>query len=259
MPTQIAAAAKAYRAAICVGMEYRYMPAIQRLRQQIAAGAIGTLRMVAIREHRHPFLTKVGDWNRFSRRTGGTLVEKCCHFFDLMRLIVGDEPSHVTASGAMDVNHLDERYGGEQPDIIDNAFVIVDFRRGARAILDLCMFAEGARWEQEYVVTGDRARVDCLIPSRRAYATGAQAELQISDRAGVPERIAVSVDTDILRAGAHSGATYYQHLAFRLCILESAQPEVAVEDGLKAVAIGLAAELSAKERRVVPIDGISFH
>ena len=45
--------------------------------------------------------------------TGGTMVEKCCHFFDLMRLIIGAEPVRVFCSGAMDVNHLGERYGGE--------------------------------------------------------------------------------------------------------------------------------------------------
>jgi hypothetical protein len=41
------------------------------------------------------------------------------------------------------VNHLDERYDGERPDILDNAYVVVDFASGARALLDLCMFAEG--------------------------------------------------------------------------------------------------------------------
>ena len=86
--------------------------------------------MVAIREHRFPFLRKVGDWNRFSRNTGGTLVEKCCHFFDLMAHILDDEPMRVLASGDQDVNHLDERYDGETPDILDNAFVVVDFAGG---------------------------------------------------------------------------------------------------------------------------------
>ena len=36
-------------------------------------GAVGDIRMVAIREHRNPFLHKVGNWNRFRRNTGGTL------------------------------------------------------------------------------------------------------------------------------------------------------------------------------------------
>jgi hypothetical protein len=29
-----------------------------------------------------PTPNKVGNWNRYSARTGGTLVEKCCHVFD---------------------------------------------------------------------------------------------------------------------------------------------------------------------------------
>lgn len=53
------------------------------------------------------------NWNRFNRNSGGTLVEKCCHFFDLMNLILRAKPLRVLASGAQDVNHLDERYNGE--------------------------------------------------------------------------------------------------------------------------------------------------
>lgn len=56
--------------------------------------------MLAIREHRFPFLAKVGDWNRFNRNTGGKLVEKCCHFIDLMNVIVRQHPIRVYSSGA---------------------------------------------------------------------------------------------------------------------------------------------------------------
>lgn len=45
------------------------------------------------------------------------------------------------------------------PDIIDNAFVIVEFDNGARGMLDLCMFAEGSRNEQEISVVGDIGKV----------------------------------------------------------------------------------------------------
>ncbi|MCB2144757.1 MAG: Gfo/Idh/MocA family oxidoreductase, partial [Rhodobacteraceae bacterium] len=137
-------AASARRAApLWIAMEYRYMPPVQRLMAEVRAGTAGPPVMMSIREHRFPFLEKVGDWNRFSARTGGTLVEKCCHFWDLMRLVLQSDPIRVHASGAMDVNHRDERYDGRMPDIIDNAFVTVDFASGARGMLDLAMFAEG--------------------------------------------------------------------------------------------------------------------
>lgn len=55
----------------------------------------------------------MNNWNRFNVNTGGTLVEKCCHFFDLMRLFAGANPVCVMASGGMDVNHKDEIYDGK--------------------------------------------------------------------------------------------------------------------------------------------------
>jgi predicted dehydrogenase len=96
-----------------VGLEYRYIPAVAKLIEQVKIGSIGHVRMVSIREHRFPFLVKVNNWNRFNRNSGGTLVEKCCHFFDLMTLIADSRPVRAMASGAQDINHLDEIYDGE--------------------------------------------------------------------------------------------------------------------------------------------------
>jgi myo-inositol 2-dehydrogenase / D-chiro-inositol 1-dehydrogenase len=249
-------------APVWVAMEYRYMPPVQELMKEIGKGRIGDLRMLAIREHRFPFLEKVGDWNRFSRRTGGTLVEKCCHFFDLMRLIMrngddSDEPIRVFASGAMDVNHRDESYGGETPDILDNAFVIVDFRSGRRAALDLCMFAEGAYWQETIAATGDKGRAEIFIPGpARFWPGGAErhSEIEISPRKPKgPKRRAIAVDEAILKAGDHHGSTFYQHQGFQRAVARGATVEVTLEDGLKAVMVGLAAERSAKTGKAVAL------
>ncbi len=103
-------AVAAYPAPLWVAMEYRYMPVIAafiaEVRKMQATG--DPIKMLSVREHRYPFLEKVGNWNRFTANSGGTLVEKCCHFFDLMRLVLGSEPVRLFASGAQDVNHLDE-------------------------------------------------------------------------------------------------------------------------------------------------------
>ena len=256
----LAAAAKAHKAPVWTAMEYRYMPPLQELMQEIRGGTIGRLKMLSIREHRFPFLPKVDDWNRFNARTGGTLVEKCCHFFDLMRLITTSEAVRVFASGAADVNHRDERYGGRVPDIIDNAFVIVEFANGVRASLDLCMFAEGAYFQEEITATGDVARVQAYIPVAGSHwpdqGRERHAEIEISPRATLkPVRRAVAVDAAILKAGNHHGSTYYEHLGFRRAVLEGGRVEVTVEDGLKAVAIGIAGERSMAEGRAVTLDG----
>ena len=59
--------------------------------------------MLSITEHRFPFLQKVNNWNRFTANSGGTFVEKCCHFFDLMRLILKSDPVRVMASAGQEV------------------------------------------------------------------------------------------------------------------------------------------------------------
>jgi predicted dehydrogenase len=259
----LAAAAATHKAPIWVAMEYRYMPPVAELIDEVRKGTTGMLRMLSIREHRFPFLPKVGDWNRFNARTGGTMVEKCCHFFDLMRLVVGDEATRVYCSGAADVNHRDERYEGRAPDIIDNAFTIIEFRNGVRAALDLCMFAEGAYFQEEIAATGDKARVEAFVPGVTRFwqdgRTERAAEIEISPRSPQnPVRRRVHVDEAILKAGDHHGSTYFQHLGFRSAVLEGGPVAVSMTDGLKAVAIGLAAERSAKERRAVRIDGFSL-
>ena len=247
---KVVALAQGRRAPVWVAMEYRYMPAIARLRVELGKGTAGRLRMLSIREHRFPFLDKVGDWNRFARNTGGTLVEKCCHFFDLMRLLIGAEPWRVYASGGQDVNHLEERYHGEIPDIIDNAMVIVDFDNGVRAALDLCMFAEGDYYQEHIAAVGDLAKIEALVPAPpRFWPEGAtrEAELIVSPRRSKrPQRETVAVAEHLRAAGDHHGSTYYQHLGFARIIRDGGSPEVTLEDGVIAVEMGAAAEQSIR-------------
>jgi len=240
---------------IWVAMEYRYMPPLARFIHRCDEGHVGNLKMLTIREHRFPFLPKVGDWNRFNLYTGGTLVEKCCHFFDLMIRIYGEYPSRIYASGGVDVNHREERYDGRRPDILDNAYVILEFPQIGRAMLELCMFAEGAWYQEEISAVGDYARLDCRIPGpARFWPEGKEreAELVYSPRESKgPVRETVEVDRTILAAGDHHGATYFQHLKFHAAMCGEGKVEVSLEDGLVAVLAGLAAQQSIAEGRAV--------
>jgi predicted dehydrogenase len=256
----IIAKAQSRTAPTWVAMEYRYMPPVQRLLAEVARNTAGAVKMMAIREHRFPFLEKVDDWNRFNARTGGTLVEKCCHFWDLMRLVLQSDPVRVYASAGIDVNHLDERYAGATPDIIDNAFVNVDFESGARAMLDLCMFAEGSFWQEVVSVTGPKARVDARVPPPARFSKDGSERLSqivISDRA--TKTVAtedIPVDEAILRAGDHHGSTFFQHQKFlELVRGGTGPPEVGLEDGLWSVRVGEAAEMSAKSGQAIKLDG----
>ncbi|MFO7591226.1 MAG: Gfo/Idh/MocA family oxidoreductase [Acidimicrobiia bacterium] len=234
---------------IWVGLEYRYMPPVARLVDEVRAGAVGRVRMVAIREHRFPFLPKVGDWNRFNRNTGGTLVEKCCHFFDLMNHITQSTPRRVFASGAQDVNHLAESYEGETPDILDNAFVIVDYDDGTRASLDLCMFAEASEHAEELSVVGDAGKVEAFLPSS-VVRIGRRDE----GHAGV--RTESVHDERIAYEGFHHGASYLEHVDFLAAIRAGQPAAIGPREGLASVAIGVAAHRSIEDGRVVALDEV---
>ena len=245
---------KDYPSIFWIAMEYRYMPPVSKFINEIKNNKIGSLKTLTIREHRFPFLKKVNNWNRFEKNTGGTLVEKCCHFFDLMRLIVGSKPVSVYASGGQDVNHLNEEYEGKKPDIIDNAYVIVNFENGARSLLELCMFAENSDMQEELVATGNKGKIETEVPSNDSGKTSSN--LRIGMRDGKTHIEKIEVDKKIIEAGHHHGSTYYQHIAFLKAIENCSDPEVSLEDGLFAVAMGEAAEQSIKKGRLINLKEI---
>jgi len=231
---------------VWVGLEYRYMAPTARILDECSNGSAGSIKMISIREHRFPFLKKIGDWNRFSKNTGGTLVEKCCHFFDVMILLANSKPISVFASGGQDVNHLSESYDGSIPDILDNAYVIVEFANGIRGALDLSMFAEGSLNEQEICVVGDEAKIEALIT---------ESKIRIGKRnlgsSGVVE-ISVRHDESVV-PGFHAGASYVEHLAMQNAIRRNLPTGVSLEHALLSVAVGQAAHLSIAERRRVDL------
>ena len=245
-----------YPAPVWVAMEYRYMPPIATLIRD-ARMVTGGVDMLTIREHRFPFLEKVGNWNRFNENTGGTLVEKCCHFFDLMRLILGAEPVRVMASASQVTNHKSESYGGKVPDIWDSGYVLFDFDNGARAMLELCMFADGSLWNEEISAVGAKGKIECRLPGPHRFwpddidpPPAPQLSIYPRDPKN-PQTRDIPITPELLAAGDHHGSTFYQHQLFLDVVNGRCLPEVTLEDGAKAVEMGIAAQISATEHRVV--------
>lgn len=247
-----AAMLKEMPAPVWVAMEYRYMPPIAAFLDRVET-ATGGIEMLTIREHRFPFLPKTDAWNRHNARTGGTMVEKCCHFFDLMRLAMKSEPVRVMASGGQAVNHLGEA------DVWDHGYVIVDFEGGKRAMLELSMFAEGARYQEELSAVGRDGKLEAFVPGPGRFWDERQGPAPVPQvvtsprypKSPVVEE--VPVDPALLAAGDHNGATFYQHQKFLEVVRGNALPEVTLSDGVKAVEIGLAAQESGATGKAVEL------
>jgi myo-inositol 2-dehydrogenase/D-chiro-inositol 1-dehydrogenase len=253
--------AKQRRAIVWVAQEYRYMPPVAEMIRLAHDGQVGTIHQVAIREHREPFYPKVGNWNRFSANTGGTLVEKCCHYFNLMDFILQERPRRVFASGGQRVNHLDEEVGGRRPDILDSAYVIVEYPSGARASLDLCMFAENSIDNEHVTIVGAEGKLESLLPSG-VLRFGRREDWGRREVWGQPSGTGrgVSVrqirDTGIRYLGQHFGASFIEHQRFAKALRDGTPAEIGLEEGLRAVATGLAAHKSIDDGRVVALSEV---
>jgi len=164
----------------------------------------------------------------------------------------------VMASAAQAVNHLDEAYGGEVPDIIDSGYVIVDFEGGTRAMLELCMFAEGSAYQEELSAVGPVGKIEAFVPGPGRFwpahlGAAPVARLVTSPRTPQGPMVhEIPVDPMLLQAGDHNGSTFFQHQRFVALVRgETEAPEVSLSDGWAAVAMGIAAQESARTGEAV--------
>ena len=81
--------------------------------------------------HRLFIAKKVGDWIQDDRRSGGCLVDKNCHHFDMMNWWVDSRPRCVAAFGGCAVNRVIE--GEHQAN--DHATVSFEYENGVRGTL----------------------------------------------------------------------------------------------------------------------------
>ncbi len=162
------------------------------------------------------------------------------------------------------MNHLDERYGDEQPDILDNAFVLLDFASGQRALLELCMFAEGSRYQEELSAVGAQGKLECFVPGPGRFWPEHLGEAPVPKVVHSPRSPAgpvespIPVDPSLLAAGDHNGSTFYQHQGFQRAVVEGAAVDVSVDDGLRAVVIGMAAQHAIASGRTVVMQDAGF-
>ena len=241
-----------HEAVFQVGLQYRYKPtyteALYEVLERETIGKVQTLNMV---EHRMPFLDKVNQWNKFSKYSGDTLVEKCCHYFDLMNKLSGSRPETVYAVGSQAVNFTDFEHNGEKSDILDNGMVVTTYANGVTASFALCMFAP--MFYEELVICGDEGRIktwenEDFLPHNKP-STG----LEIYALDGRPSRVTQPMYPALVQESGHHGATYVEHIAFIDQIDGKTTRAASAEEGFWAIVVGAAAQESIKTGSVINV------
>ena len=240
---EIYSIAKNYPAVFQIGLQYRYKAMyVDAIQEALNHRKLGDIKMIHILEHRYPFLDKVKQWNKFNQYSGGTLVEKCCHYFDLMNLFAQSRPTKIYATGSMAVNFRTFEYNGRKSDILDNAVVSVDYENGVRAGFTLCMFSP--QFYEELMLCGDEGHlrtyesVDYLPgPKQKTYL-----EIKVGEKS--TSRISQPCYPTYIEQSGHGGATFFEHKYFIDEIEGSKRSVATAEEGFWSIVVGYAAQKS---------------
>jgi predicted dehydrogenase len=225
--------ARDYPAFVQVGLQYRYKAQYVEAQHEVRERrAVGDVKTISMSEYRPPFLDKVEQWNKFAEFTGGTLVEKCCHYFDLMNLFADSN--------------------GKASDIADHAFVVIDYENGVRANFTLNMFSP--HFVEELVICGDRGR---LVASERfdfLQDDAALSSVAIERGEDVASRVMDVGYARTIEQSGHHGATFFEHKAF-VDQLDGKTSDAATPlQGLWSIVVAAAAQESVSTGQPVVID-----
>ena len=252
-----------------VGLLCRYNPQFHKFAEIVQSGAIGNLQMVFCKEFRAPFqnlliqyahtlkaktrqfadseearraaeaakaevtMEEQQAWWRMREISGGALVEKNCHHFDIFNWMLGDKvrAKRVFATGGRNVH--------KQFEIIDHAWVTVDYENGIKACLGLCFFAPWGE-EVEWWAIGDKGKCECHLHREEIHLITAYDKREV-----------IKVRFPEPKEPGHRGSRVELEEFIR-CIQTGGKPYADGMIGLRSVEIPIAAERSIKVG--VPVD-----
>ena len=227
---------------ILIGHELRYSAFFQKMKSLVDAGEIGRLRMVWTKEFRGPLQPKSGDWIQNKTMSGGLMVDKNCHHFDMMNWWAGGRPTRVSAFGALAVNRVIE--GNNQ--VNDHSTVSYQYDNGVLGSLQVCLFARDFPHEdlemgivgEEGVLQSKTSTVE-ILQWKRGKDEGEPIVHSVEAKAGVGW-------------GGHLGFAEI-HDAFLDAALEGKPHLTGVDDCIDGTRLAIAAEASVNSGIVVQL------
>lgn len=203
-----------------VGFNRRFDHNFEAVRNAIASGKIGHLDVLKICS-RDPGAPPV----EYIKVSGGIFLDMTIHDFDMVRFLSGDEVESVYAVGGVTV----DKAIGEAGDI-DTAIITMKLKGGTLAVIDNCRRATYG-YDQRAEAFGALGQV--------AIANDCKSSAVISDANGVTAEKPLYFFLE-----RYMQAYVKEITEFVDCIVNDKPVSVGIEDGLQAVAIGIAAKKS---------------
>jgi predicted dehydrogenase len=238
----IDAAARADRV-LLVGMQRRYAAVYREAYRLLTDGAIGEPKFMNHVEYRGDWAKKSGDieedrrinWRYRQRLSGGTLLEKSTHFFDVFSWFAGSCGTSVAGAGGLSVY--------THRDTLDHAAITVRYPPEITASHTLCMFS--LSHSRFFDVLGAEGRV-------RVYYDDSRLELIDRQHRREPLLMDVLGHPTWRTIRRHSG-TPEMYDALVDHIRSGTEPAASGVAGLEAVRVGVAAEQAVRTSQTVKI------
>jgi predicted dehydrogenase len=214
----ISQAIKASGVKLSTAFPCRYSPAFTKLVDRVKAGEIGAIKAICATNRG----SCPGGWFiEPSKSGGGAMIDHVVHVTDLLRVLLGEEPSRVQAQIGSNV------YGKEWD---DTAMVTIEFPSGIFATLD-------SSWSRP-----------------AGYKTWGDVTMNVVGELGVIEMdmFGPAVDVYSNDGKSHVAAGYASDMDalmigdFVRSVLEDREPPIGLEDGLQAARVAIKGYESAR-------------
>jgi predicted dehydrogenase len=213
-----------------VGFQFRFHPALRKIKEWLAGSAVGRVVSVHARWGEclrgwHPWEDYRGSYSA-RRNLGGGVVLTLCHPFDYLRWLIG-EIATVSAEAA--------QLGGLGIEVEDTAVVALRFATGAVGSVEL-----------DYVERPPVHTLRILGQRGRIHWDNASGVARLQDREG---HVVASFAPG---CGFERNSLFLAEMRhFLRCLAGEDSPECTVEDGIRALRVALAVgEAAASGRRI---------
>lgn len=236
---------------IQIGLVYRYANLYRTIAQLVESGTFGNVMMMYCKEYRENFPS---PWFFDKKKSGGAILDKNCHHFDLFNWYIRSKPVRVYAMGGQHVvkgenYQIQCSYAARKgltvnnPTILDHAFVLVEYENGAKANLGLCMYEKEPVEGLEVGLMGDNG----------AHAVARKDISLVMGGGPLGEMQEVPVDYESDNQGVGHIGCQTERKEFLECLRSRKEPYASLFVGRDSTVISLAAEKSIEENRVVLI------
>ena len=273
-----------------MGLVLRYSPLVQKVKELIQKDKVGDVKLINQVNFYYGGRTYFRRWNRFQKNTGGFGVHKSCHDFDLLNYFIDSYPKKVSCFGSVNVFTKKKKYGQRCSECLiskfcpDNAntFPIgaghINSPEGKKYakeyrknyIDDVCLYNSKKDTTDHFVTiieyeNGVKANhTTCLYSARtfhRFFIVGDSGEIEMdSDKRDIklfPLHTKEMLHYELNRnTVGHGGGDDPEINSFLECIKTGKKPLADENAGRMSLIIGLAAEKSLYEKRIVNIKEI---